>query len=157
MVFLHDYQIFNENWFIDFLEFGNDFDICATRVINADGSRYRDWILCWDAIPEFPNGLPNKEHILPYSEKRLSKFMYINGSYWIAKRSVMIEFPLDPELVWGQSEDIVWSKKVTKKYKFDINKKSTLIMLKHKDPFYNYMSDHTYNSYILPFIEKNKL
>ena len=28
----------------------------------------------------------NLEYLLPYSEKELSKYMYISGAYWVAKK-----------------------------------------------------------------------
>ena len=107
----------------------------------------------WDAI----EGLPNHEFILPYEEDRLSKFMYINGSYWVAKKHVMEEFPLDENLVWGEGEDVVWSREVSKKYNFKVNQKSTVNMLRHNNRCWNYMSDHVYQNFVIPFIKGNNL
>jgi hypothetical protein len=59
--------------------------------------------------------------------------MYISGSYWIAKKQVMEEFPLDESLVWGESEDVEWSKRIRDKYSFDLNIRSAVKLLKIKD------------------------
>jgi hypothetical protein len=59
--------------------------------------------------------------------------MYISGSYWVAKKDVMLEFKLDENLCWGQSEDIVWSKQVSQKYEFTMNTYSVVKLLKYKD------------------------
>lgn len=153
IVYIHDYIEFDNNWYSEFLKFGNEFQICSTKTLNSDGSRYRDWILLWDAIVD----LPNKEFILPYNETRLSKFMYINGSYWIAKKYVMEEYPLDENLIWGEGEDVVWSRQVSEKYDFSINEHSIVKMLKFSGRAWNYMSDFTYNNYVLPFIKSQHL
>ena len=135
------------------MKFGNDFKLASTVTLNNNGERYRDWILLWDAI----EGVPKMQFILPYHETRLSKYMYLNGSYWVAKKHVMEEFPLDEELVWGQGEDVVWSRLVSQTYDFSMNVNSTAIMLKHNGRAWDYMSDGVYNNVVIPFIEKNNL
>lgn len=155
IVFLHDYQIFDDNWYEGYLKFGNDFKVCSNVILNA-GSRYRDWL--WYESPELPkNILPNHEHLLPYFETRCSKWMYINGAYWVAKKHVMQEFPLNEDLVWGESEDIEWSKRVSSKYNFSINSNSSVTMIKYHCPHWNLMSDSTYKNYIIPFLHKHAL
>ena len=153
IVYTHDYNSFDIGWYEGFLKFGNDFKIASTITLNQDGQRYRDWILLWDAIID----VPKMQFILPYTETRLSKYMYLNGSYWVAKKHVMEEFPLDEELVWGQGEDVVWSRLVTRKYDFSINTHSTIRMLKQSGRAWDIMSDDVYKNIVLPFIEKNNL
>jgi len=93
IVFTHDYHVFDINWYEGFIKFGDGFKVCCNVLINKNGDRYRDW-LWWD-WPGEPHAhsdtvyIPNLEHILPYSEKRCSRWMYVNGSYWVAKKSVM--------------------------------------------------------------------
>lgn len=128
IVYLHDYIVFEDNWYEGFLKFGNTFDICMNVILNSNGQRFRDWCI-HDPSP-FGNSCTG---LLPYSIKNLSKYMYISGSYWVAKKKVMEEFKLDETLCWGQSEDIVWSKQVTSKYDFSMNDLSTVRLLKYKD------------------------
>jgi hypothetical protein len=68
--------------------------------------------------------------------------MYISGSYWIAKKDVMLEFPLDENLAWGEGEDVLWSKQVRKKYEFNMNINSSVFIIKGvKDKVFNEPDD----------------
>jgi hypothetical protein len=68
--------------------------------------------------------------------------MYFSGAYWVSKKNVMIEFPLNDELVWGEGEDVIWSIAVRENYEFKMNKYSKVKLLKYKDPIYN-IADHS--------------
>jgi hypothetical protein len=153
IVYIHDYNSFDIGWYEGFLKFGNDFKIASSATLNYNGERYRDWILHWGAI----EGVPKMQFILPYEETRLSKYMYINGSYWVAKKHLMEEFPLDETLVWGEGEDVVWSMEVSQKYNFSINTYSIVKMLKHSGRAWDVMSSDVYNNIVLPFIKNNNL
>jgi hypothetical protein len=72
--------------------------------------------------------------------------MYISGAYWIAKRDVMLEFPLNESLSWGEGEDVVWSKQVRLKYDFNMNQNSSVrIMKPNKDRVFLETSDDKIN------------
>ena len=131
IVYMHDYVAMEEGWYEGMKSFGDAFDVCMTPILNADGSRFRDWTLWPHDIT--PDGSPNLQSLLPYDVCDLSKFMYISGAYWIAKRRVMQEFPLDETLSWGESEDVKWSKQVREKYDFKLNPHSSVKLLKQKD------------------------
>ena len=148
VVYLHDYIEFDKDWYAGFLKFGNDFDLCMTKIVNPDETRYRDWCLCmWNDPRDVGLGPRNKlisdivepgmRCLLPYDEERFTSHMYFSGAYWVAKKNVMTEFLLDDELVWGQSEDVIWSIEVRKKYQFKMNKYSKVKLLKYKDPIFN--------------------
>lgn len=121
IVYLHDYISFDKDWYINFLNFGNDFKLCMNQILDINGKRYRDWTLC-QLKKEVKELMPYL--LIPYQFKHLSKLMYFSGAYWVAKKSVMEEFPLDENLTQYRMEDIDWSWKVLKKYNFSINKKS---------------------------------
>jgi len=119
IVYLHDYISLREGWYQGYLKFGDQFDICMNPIINYDGTRFRDWTL-------FPTFLPPEFHsrrdlLLPYNITGLTKFQYISGAYWVAKKKVMQECPLKEELCWGQEEDLEWSKRVLGRYLYSIN------------------------------------
>jgi len=136
IVYMHDYVTLQKDWYRNFEEiFGGCFDVCMTPILNADGTRFRDWTLWPHDIT--PDGSPNLQSLLPYDVSDLSKFMYISGAYWIAKRRVMQEFPLDESLSWGESEDVKWSKQVREKYNFKLNPHSSVKLLKQKDPVFS--------------------
>jgi hypothetical protein len=161
IVYTHDYHTFNPTWYEGFLKFGDDFKVCCNVITNLDGNRYRDWLWWdWPGEPHSHNDpiyIPNLEHVLPYSETRCSRWMYINGSYWVAKKSVMKELPLDESLLQGQLEDVIWSHQVSVKYNFSINNYSGVTMLKYKDPYWKIMSSNTYNRVLVPFLKSRGL
>jgi hypothetical protein len=45
IVFMHDYIILEDGWYKGFCKYGNNFDIIVNKIINYDGTRFRDWIL----------------------------------------------------------------------------------------------------------------
>ncbi len=128
IVYLHDYIEFCVGWYEGFLVFGDDFSVCVNVILNSDGSRFRDWCI------HNPSQLGNRyAGIIPYNETPSSIDMYISGSYWVAKKHIMQEIKLDESLCWGQSEDIVWSNQISKKYDFKINTNSAVRLLKYKE------------------------
>lgn len=136
IVYMHDYIKFQPDWYKGFLKFGNEFDVCMNPIQNSDGSRFRDWTLWPDDLTSLL-GPWNSKYLLPYDETRLSKYMYFSGAYWVAKKKVMQEFPLDETLSWGESEDVKWSKQVREKYTFKLNTESSVKLLKQKDRVFN--------------------
>ncbi len=134
VVYSHDYIIYDANWYQGWKEFGDDYHACMNRIINIDGSRFRDWTIFDDyGLPEWRAAAQYsgynrqvRENLLPYDENGLNKFQYLSGTYWVAKKSLMQEMPQDENLVWGQGEDLVWSYRVRSKYKFSMNAKSTV-------------------------------
>lgn len=133
IVFMHDYIKLLPGWYQGFLNFGNSFDLCMTRMENMDGSRYRDWTLWAEDNPNADRNL-----LLPYTETSLSKLMYFSGAYWIAKKQVMLNFPLDENLCWGNGEDVEWSKIVREHYSFSMNVHSTVQLLVYHGPIFSY-------------------
>lgn len=136
IVYMHDYLVLDTDWYKNFVEkFNEPFWNCMTPIKNADGTRYRDWTLWPDDLVHVL-GPWNRHYLLPYEETGLSKYMYFSGAYWISKRKVMLEHPLDETLSWGESEDVKWSKEVREKYGFKLNPYSSVSLLKHKSPIF---------------------
>ena len=142
IIFLHDYIKFLSNWYRGFMQFGDDWDICMNKIIRTDGSRFRDWVIWADKKfidnPEY-NGKPGVQsniidRILPPYTYTKTDNMYISGAYWVAKKYVMEECPLDESLAWGQGEDVEWTKRVLfdKKYRYKMNTNSTIQLMKPK-------------------------
>lgn len=139
IVYLHDYVTLRIGWYEGFKQFGNNFDACMTPILNADGTRYRDWTLWPDDITHLL-GTWDSQYLLPYEVTNLSKYMYFSGAYWVAKRSLMERFPLDEGLSWGQSEDVLWSKQVREQHRFSLNTHSTVQLIKQKERVFNHAS-----------------
>ena len=144
IVYTHDYVVFEDDWYEGFLKFGEDFKICMNKFVNPDYSRFRDWVI-WPHNENFMDSivLPSRECLIPYEMTHLSKYQYISGTYWVAKKDVMMEFPLDENLCWGQGEDVLWSKQIRYKYDFSMNPHSTVKSLKFKDPAFNVAGEET--------------
>ena len=112
--------------------------------LNLDGTRFRDWC-AWDdpEICIIGNELKIKNNkivggpdqrivLVPYDYKK-TNYMYISGTYWVAKKKVMLEEPLDEDRWgWGQQEDVEWSQRVRDNYKYVMNIHSTVKSLKEK-------------------------
>lgn len=144
IVYLHDYLLLDSNWYSGFKRFGNNFDICINKIYNSDGSRYRDWCLSPQNFKNIDSKLEDKlEYLLPYTEIGLSRYMYISGAYWVAKKNVMIQYPLNEDLSWGDGEDIEWSHRVRKKHTFKLNQYSSVRLQKNKDVIMNEISKET--------------
>lgn len=122
IVFMHDYYSLDKDWYKEMLSYGNDFKLLMNRIFDINGNRYHDW--------EITNVFQNADTLLPYDVKDLQKFMYFGGGFWIAKREVMKEFPLDENLRWGSGEDVEWSDRVKKKYIFELNYEAKIKLLK---------------------------
>lgn len=134
VVYSHDYIVYNHDWYQGWVEYGSDYKVCMNRILNADGTRYRDWCI-WPHNNNFVDGIVTRQRgcLIPYDMTHLSKYLYFSGAYWVGKKDVMTEFPLNENLLWGQSEDVEWSMRIREKYKFSINKNSSVQLLKYKD------------------------
>ena len=140
IVYMHDYLLLHKNWYKGYIKFGNNFDIAMNKIVNPDNTRYRDWTL-WPHNENFIDEIiKDNSCLLPYSVLDLSKYMYISGAYWVAKRDVMEEFPLNEDLLWGQGEDVEWSKRIRNKYRFSFNKYSKTKLQKQKNPEFKKIS-----------------
>tara|TARA_B100000900_G_scaffold416277_1_gene450954 strand:+ start:31238 stop:31933 length:696 start_codon:yes stop_codon:yes gene_type:complete len=140
IVYMHDYLMLHKYWFKGYSRFGNNFEIVMNKMLNPDNTRYRDWTL-WPHNDSFVDKvLSDNECLLPYSVTNLTKYMYISGAYWVAKKYVMEEFPLNEDLSWGEGEDVEWSKRVRDKYLFKFNKYSKTQLQKHKNPQFKNIS-----------------
>lgn len=133
VVYMHDYICLNGDWWAGWKnhhkQYGMDFAVAMNRIINLDGSRYRDWTLCpCNTLENVRNAhnIPTSKNLLPYEEAGMSKGQYFSGAYWVAKKKVMVEFPLDESLGWGDGEDMIWSHQVRNKYDFVMNPQSSV-------------------------------
>jgi hypothetical protein len=65
--------------------------------------------------------------------------MYVSGGYWVAKKYVMEEQPLDEAFCWGSGfrdfphhEDVEWSMRTIPNYSYRMNTYSKVRTLKQK-------------------------
>ena len=145
IVYLHDYIKLNNGWYDGQIKSGSDFFIRMDKIVNSDGQRFRDWCI-WPLNGNQMDDIIGRDCLIPYDMTHLSKYMYISGSYWVAKKDVMLEFPLDESLSWGEGEDVLWSKQVREKYKFNMNTNSSVFIIKGvKDRVFNEPNNNKIN------------
>ena len=126
IVYMHDYIVLEKDWYKSMCEYGNKWDLLMTRINNHDGTRYRDWVLCGSWVNN-PFVKPNTTRaLLPYEEKRLSRWMYFSGAYWVAKKEFMEKCPLDESLGWGEGEDVEWSLRAKRNTDLFLNQNSSV-------------------------------
>ena len=167
IVMMHDYIMLDDNWYSGFLKYGNDFDWCVTKIVNTDGTRFRDYTL----FPEYYNynfNLKKNEYspgknidlyfdnhgLLPYdfvNTIKTNKYMYISGAYYVIKKITAIIHRLDENLFHGDAEDIEYSRRLGKIGIFiKCNANSSVHLLKYKGPshFENLISTEYLDKYI---------
>jgi len=144
IVYMHDYIVLEDGWYKAMCDYGNEWDLLMNRIINIDGSRYRDWVLVgsWTNNPFVER--QSMKGLLPYEEKRLTKWMYFSGAYWIAKKKFMKEYPLNESLVACESEDVEWSYRVKEEAKFFLNEKAVVKINKDGKHAFLTNSDQAY-------------
>jgi hypothetical protein len=115
VVLMHDYFLFDDNWYNSFVEFGNDWDICSNQQLLINGKRhFTDWVT-WDD-PVFP-----RYTSLSYDDWSRTQHMYVSGGYFIVKKHVVMDNPFNESLMHGQAEDVEWSLRVRDKYRMVCN------------------------------------
>ncbi len=129
IVYLHDYIRLEEGWYEGQLKAGNEFNIRMDRIINFNGERFRDWSI-WPHNGNEMDQLIGRDCLIPYDVTHLSKYMYISGSYWVAKKYFMEKYPLDENLCWGFGEDVAISKIWREHSDFKMNTNSSVRIMK---------------------------
>ena len=151
IVYQHDYVTYDKNWYNGWKEFGDDYVACMNVIKNLDGTRYRDWVIFPDSFSEdlrnYAN-IQNNESMLPYDDNRFIKWQYFSGAYWVAKKWLMKEIPLEEFLVWGEGEDVRWSHYVRSKYDLKMNPHSTVQILKQHNPAFGPIRKECYDKII---------
>lgn len=118
IVIMHDYHVFENDWYVNFKSFGTDWDICSCPQYLITGARNpMDWSL-WDKPGH------GRAWSLEYDDWSQTKYMYISGGFFIVKKHVLLEEPLDESLGWNEAEDVEWSLRVRDKYVMKCNKNS---------------------------------
>ena len=118
IVIMHDYHVFEKDWYANFKSFGTDWDICSCPQYLINGTRNpMDWSL-WDKPGH------GRAWSLDYDDWSQTQYMYISGGFFIVKKHVMLEEPLDESRGWNEAEDVEWSLRVRDSYIMKCNKNS---------------------------------
>lgn len=133
LVLMHDYVSIADDWYEGFQKFGTDFDICIHPIAMKDGSRFRDltFFHCFNRIPFQTKCLLSYDY--PLSEK-LSNLLYVSGTFYIVKRDVALQLPLDESLVHDMGEDVMFSiLSVINGFRIRFNPFSKAVLQKEKE------------------------
>ena len=110
IVLMHDYHVFDKDWYVNFKSFGVDWEICSCPQYLITGARNpMDWSL-WDK-PDH-----GRAWSLDYDDWSQTQYMYISGGFFIVKKHVLKQEPLDESRGWNEEEDVEWSMRVRNKY-----------------------------------------
>lgn len=140
---MHDYVVLGEGWYKAVKDFGEDWLTCMHCVLNADGKRYRDWcMISNDARMEPPidKQQPPLEfpgRLLDYNNNMWGRWQYLSGTYFCAKRKIMLTVPLDEKRYQNGGEDVQWSRLLYQEYgqkAFIMNPNTQVWLLKLKEP-----------------------
>lgn len=106
MVLLHDYFLFDKDWYASYREFGSEWDICSNQQFLLNGKRhFTDWVL-W-GHPTLP-----RYHSLDYNDWANTKYQYVSGGYFLVKRDFLRANPFNEAMQPGSPEDIEWSLRI---------------------------------------------
>ena len=108
LVIMHDYVKFREDWYVEFEKFGTHWDICVHQCLNYLGGRSDGWRI--DMYPGLPWAC-----MVPYDMKDMAQYMAIQGNYAVVKREHYLAEPLDDNRLWGQAEEMEWSRRIVPK------------------------------------------
>lgn len=140
----HDYYLLDEGWYKGWKDKYNFF-IATNRINTLEGTRHSDWTIDpWvmgtflnqnpqfvqQLRTEFPTHNPQYVVGLPYDMTGMEKLQYLSGGYFCAKKCALEAIPQDENLLWGQSEDVIWSQKARQRYTFQFNKDSIVSVQK---------------------------
>jgi hypothetical protein len=115
IVLMHDYHVFDKDWYINFKSFGLDWEICSCPQYLITGARNpMDWSL-WDK-PDH-----GRAWSLDYDDWSQTQYMYISGGFFIVKKHVLQQEPLDESRGWNEEEDVEWSMRVRNKFLMKCN------------------------------------
>lgn len=136
-VIVHDYVSFDNNWYKGYQEFETDWDVSMCQIRNKDNIRWRDWLLWWCGTAPYRiehNGKRLPANRLLYDDTNyVNNDMYINGTVIIGKSGYLKNNKFNEKLCWGQGEDCEWSARCRPTWKYKMNSKSIMRLLKQKE------------------------
>lgn len=120
VVVMHDYYTFDKDWYKNFVEFGDEWDVCSNAQLLINGNRhFTDWVT-WDS-PIFP-----RYTAMVYDDWSHTRCMYQSGGYMIVKKDFYKKFPMNEEMTWGTAEDVEWSLRMRTSALWKCNGKSVV-------------------------------
>lgn len=125
---LHDNFLLHKGWYDGVKKCPDNWNILMNEILTLEGNRHVSWnvspffmqkLIETDRalyIPMLMNEAPHEngpQYIngLPYDVDDLSHIQYIGGGFIFCKRSVLLDVPLNEDMVYSQppGEDVEWS------------------------------------------------
>lgn len=137
LVIVHDYYLFDDDWYDGVREFNasvdGKWDIINNFVLRGeDGERGPDWVINphymkkfldnpdnSDILEELSRLYPTENHpmyvvgLSPH-EKRLTPLQYVSGGFIMCRKFVLIYNQFDESMKPGESEDLEWFERIKK-------------------------------------------
>ena len=98
VVVADDDLLFQPDFHLGLLEFGEDYEVQCVRFLNPDGTRYWDWAT---------SGGPQGHVLLPYDQT--DPYVYVTGGLCIMKKAVADRVKWNEQLGFYQAEDSEFS------------------------------------------------
>ena len=98
VVVADDDLLFQPDFHLGLLEFGEDYEVQCVRFLNPDGTRYWDWAT---------SGGPQGHVLLPYDQA--DPYVYVTGGLCIMKKAVADRVKWNEQLGFYQAEDSEFS------------------------------------------------
>jgi len=103
VVLLHDYYVFDPDWYKNFVEFGEDWDVCSNaQLLINDKRHFTDWVT-WD------HPVHGRYHSMDYDDWSDTKYMYQSGGFLLVKKQFGLDIPFNNQMEWDNAEDVEWS------------------------------------------------
>ena len=123
LVVSDDDMLFHADFYTGLQQFGEDYDLLCSRLLNPDGTRFWDWATV---------GGPRGQTILDYDE--VDPFTYITGGLCVMKASVATRVQWDEGRGFYQAEDLDFSRRLQRAgFTLKFNRHSTVT---HNDARY---------------------
>lgn len=120
LAIIHDYYVFDKEWYNGYLAFGDDWDVCSNPQYLINGKRhFTDWVI-WDH-PSLP-----RYHSMDYDDWSQTRYMYQSGGYMLIKKDFSLKYPHKDNMKWGTAEDVEWSLRMRDHAKWKCNKLSSV-------------------------------
>ena len=133
LVICNDYFIFQPEFYKNWVEFGEDWDVASNAQQYITGERvFHDW--CTFDHPNHPWGT-----MIEYDDWSHTRYQFQAGGYVVVKKHILKQYPFNESLVWGKEEDVEWSKRIRQSCKYVCNGKS---IVKHNKHHHTYPYRH---------------
>jgi hypothetical protein len=125
LVLLHDYFVLDPSWYQAYQEFGYDWDVCSNPQYLIGGQRhFTDWVMDVGDTDEHGNARLPMYYSLNYDDWTHTQRQYISGGFFLVKRQLLRDNPLNEEMKPGSPEDLEWSRRIRDNAVIKCNRKA---------------------------------